>query len=121
MRIMKEEGLSISKISTTIQTAFSLRHKIVLLAFVLSLMMLVVGVIQFEWFIEEISAMFFIMGIAVGIIGGLKSDEIIKGFLDGAKDLVGTAIIVAFARATFGDFKRWTNHRYNLIRSFSVY
>jgi uncharacterized ion transporter superfamily protein YfcC len=79
---------------------FSLRHKIVLLAFVLSLLMLVVGVIQFKWFIEEISAMFFIMGIAVGIIGGLKSDEIIKGFLDGAKDLVGTAIIVALARAT---------------------
>jgi uncharacterized ion transporter superfamily protein YfcC len=81
-------------------TLFSVRHKIVLAAFVLSLVMLVVGVIKFEWFIEEISAMFFIMGIAVGIIGGLKSDEIIKGFLDGAKDLVGTAIIVALARAT---------------------
>lgn len=79
---------------------FSLRHKIVLLTFVLSLIMLVVGVIKFEWFIEEISAMFFIMGIAVGVIGGLKSDEIIRGFLDGAKDLVGTAIIVALARAT---------------------
>lgn len=79
---------------------FSLRHKIVLLTFVLSLIMLVVGVIEFKWFIEEISAMFFIMGIAVGIMGGLKSDDIIKGFLDGAKDLVGTAIIVALARAT---------------------
>lgn len=79
---------------------FSLRHKIVLMTFVLSLVMLVIGVIQFKWFIEEISAMFFIMGIAVGIIGGLKSDEMIKGFIDGAKDLVGTAIIVALARAT---------------------
>jgi uncharacterized ion transporter superfamily protein YfcC len=81
-------------------TQFSTRHKIVLGTFALSLIMLVVGVIEFKWFIEEISAMFFIMGIAVGIIGGLKSDEIIKGFLDGAKDLVGTAIIVALARAT---------------------
>ncbi|MCU0413869.1 MAG: TIGR00366 family protein [Ignavibacteriaceae bacterium] len=81
-------------------SSFSLRHKIVLIAFVLSLVMLVVGVIKFDWFIGEISAMFFIMGIAVGIIGGLKSDDIIKGFIDGAKDLVGTAIIVALARAT---------------------
>ena len=81
-------------------SSFSSRHKIVLITFVLSLVMLVIGVIQFKWFIEEISAMFFIMGIAVGIIGGLKSDDIIKGFLDGAKDLVGTAIIVALARAT---------------------
>jgi uncharacterized ion transporter superfamily protein YfcC len=79
---------------------FSIRHKVVLITFVLSLVMLVIGVIEFKWFIEEISAMFFIMGIAVGIIGGLKSDEIIKGFLEGAKDLVGTAIIVALARAT---------------------
>lgn len=40
------------------------------------------------------------MGIAAGIIGGLKSDELIKSFIDGAKDLVGTALIVALARAT---------------------
>jgi uncharacterized ion transporter superfamily protein YfcC len=79
---------------------FSLRHKVVLVTFVLSLVMLVVGVIEFHWFIEQIAAMFFIMGIIVGIIGGLKSDDIIKGFIDGAKDLVGTAIIIALARAT---------------------
>jgi uncharacterized ion transporter superfamily protein YfcC len=80
--------------------AFSVKHKIVLLTFLLSLVMLVVGVIEFKWFIEEIAAMFFVMGIVVGIIGGLKSDDIVKGFIDGAKDLVGTAIIIALARAT---------------------
>jgi uncharacterized ion transporter superfamily protein YfcC len=79
---------------------FSLRNKIVLLTFALSLVMLVIGVVKFEWFIEEIAAMFFIMGILVGIIGGLKSDELIKSFIDGAKDLVGTAMIIALARAT---------------------
>ncbi|HPI38423.1 MAG TPA: YfcC family protein [Ignavibacteriaceae bacterium] len=80
--------------------AFSFRHIIVLLAFVVSLIMLVVGVVEFHWFIEEIAAMFFIMGIVVGIIGGLKSEEIIKSFIEGAKDLVGTAFIIALARAT---------------------
>lgn len=79
---------------------FSLKHRIVLIAFALSLIMLVVGVVKFEWFIEEIAAMFFIMGIIVGIIGGLKSEELIKAFIDGAKDLVGTAFIIALARAT---------------------
>ena len=79
---------------------FSLKHKLVLLTFVLSLIMLVIGVVEFQWFIEEIAAMFFIMGIVVGIIGGLKSEELIKGFIEGAKDLVGTAFIVALARAT---------------------
>ncbi|HSL87916.1 MAG TPA: hypothetical protein VK870_01295 [Ignavibacteriaceae bacterium] len=79
---------------------FSLSHKLVLLTFALSLVMLVIGVVEFEWFIEEIAAMFFIMGILVGIIGGLKSEELIKAFIDGAKDLVGTAFIIALARAT---------------------
>jgi len=85
--------------------AFSLKHKIVLLTFLLSLVMLVVGVIELKWFIEEIAAMFFVMGIVVGIIGGLKSDDIVKGFIDGAKDLVGTAIIIALARATLVIFR----------------
>jgi uncharacterized ion transporter superfamily protein YfcC len=79
---------------------FSTRHKIVLATFVLSLVLLVVGVIKLNWFIEEISALFFVMGIFVGIIGGLKSDELVKSFIEGAKDLVGTALIVALARAT---------------------
>ena len=79
---------------------FSIRHKAVLITFVLSLVLLVIGVIEFKWYIEEISALFFIMGILVGIIGGLKSDDLIKAFVDGAKDLVGTALIIALARAT---------------------
>lgn len=79
---------------------FSLRHKAVLITFVLSLVFLVVGVVEFHWYIEEIAGMFFIMGIVVGIIGGLKSDDLIKAFVDGAKDLVGTALIIALARAT---------------------
>ncbi|WP_337866388.1 YfcC family protein [Ignavibacterium sp.] len=79
---------------------FSIRHKAVLITFVLSLVLLVVGVIEFHWYIEEIAGMFFIMGIVVGIIGGLKSDDLIKAFVDGAKDLVGTALIIALARAT---------------------
>lgn len=79
---------------------FTRKHKLVLLTFLLSLIMLVVGVIEFGWYIQEIAGMFFIMGILVGIIGGLTGDVIIKSFIEGAKDLVGTALIVALARAT---------------------
>lgn len=71
-----------------------------MIVFALSLIWLVIGVIEFQWFIEEISALFVIMGLLAGIVGGMKSDDIIKSFINGAKDLVGTAIIVALARAT---------------------
>lgn len=79
---------------------FSVRHKLVVLTFALSLVMLVVGVVELNWFIEEIAAMFFVMGLVCGIIGGMNSDKIVKSFIDGAKDLVGTAFIIALARAT---------------------
>ena len=79
---------------------FTVRHKTVLITFALCLIMIVIGVIELGWYIEEISAAFFIMGVVVGIIGGLKVDEFTKSFIDGAKDLVGTALIVALARAT---------------------
>lgn len=79
---------------------FSVRQKLVLFTFALSLVLIVIGVIYLGWYIEEIAAVFFIMGIAAGIIGGLKSDVLIKSFITGAKDLVGTALIVALARAT---------------------
>jgi len=82
------------------EITFSLRHKLVLYAFISSLLAIVFGVIYFSWFIEEIAAVFFIMGILTGVIGGLKGDEIVSSFIDGAKDLVGTAFILALARAT---------------------
>jgi uncharacterized ion transporter superfamily protein YfcC len=79
---------------------FSIKHKVVLTTFALSLILLVVGVIEFGWYIQEIAGMFFIMGIVVGIIGGLSSEVLISSFIDGAKGLVGTALIIALARAT---------------------
>lgn len=79
---------------------FSIRHKLVLTAFALSLITIVIGVVKLGWYIEEIAAMFFIMGIVVGIIGRLKVDDFTRSFVDGARDLVGTALIVALARAT---------------------
>jgi len=79
---------------------FNTRHKIVLYAFLASLLAIVVGVIYLQWFIEEIAAVFFVMGIVTGMIGGLKGEEIVKEFIQGAKDLVGTAFILALARAT---------------------
>ncbi|MHC1738507.1 MAG: YfcC family protein [Ignavibacteriaceae bacterium] len=82
------------------EVIFSARHKIVLYTFLLSLLTIVYGVIYLQWFIEEIAGVFFIMGLITGIIGGLRGEEIVKGFIEGAKDLVGTAFILALARGT---------------------
>lgn len=75
-------------------------HKFVLAIFVLSLAVLVFGVVYLHWFIEEIAALFFVMGIIIGVVGRLKGEEVVKAFIDGAKDLVSTAFVIALAKAT---------------------
>lgn len=74
------------------------KHKRVLLIFLLGLIVLVFGVIVYGWYIAEISAVFFATGIAVGIAGKLSVNEITESFLQGAKDLMATAMIIALAR-----------------------
>ncbi len=74
-------------------------HLIVLSIFSLSMIVLVFGVIKYEWFIKEICALFLITGVIVGMVGKLSLDEITKAFIEGAKDLIGTALIIALARS----------------------
>jgi uncharacterized ion transporter superfamily protein YfcC len=78
--------------------AISLNHKFVLFTFLLGILILILGVLYFNWYIEEISAIFLTLGILVGVVGRLSVNEITDSFISGAKDLVGTALIIALAR-----------------------
>ncbi|MBY0574916.1 MAG: YfcC family protein [Undibacterium sp.] len=75
-------------------------HKAVLWMFVATLGVMVFGVVKYEWFINEIAALFLVMAIAVGIVGELSSDEFVEAFIHGAKDLISTALVIALARGT---------------------
>ncbi|MCP5064580.1 MAG: YfcC family protein, partial [Ignavibacteriae bacterium] len=74
------------------------QHKIVLFVFLLGVITLSVGVLSYGWFIEEISAVFLITGILVATFGKLSIQETTDSFVQGAKDLIGTALIIALAR-----------------------
>ncbi|MCU6496457.1 YfcC family protein [Rugamonas sp. A1-17] len=76
------------------------RHKLVLAIFVGSLIVMVGGVVGYDWYIHEIAALFLTMGIVIGLVGGLDSNQIVEGFIQGARDLVGTALVIALARGT---------------------
>ncbi|MCE3603240.1 YfcC family protein [Massilia sp. P8910] len=81
-------------------TGMTLTHATVLLLFVGFMAAMVVGVIKYGWYINEIAALFLVMAIAVGVIGRLDSDAFVGAFLHGARDLVGTALVIALARGT---------------------
>jgi uncharacterized ion transporter superfamily protein YfcC len=74
-------------------------HRTVLWIFCGTLAAMVVGVVHYGWFIEEIAALFLAMAIVVGVAGKLDSDTLVAAFVQGARDLVGTALVIALARA----------------------
>lgn len=80
------------------QTELTGRHKAVLFIFISGIAVLVFGVLEYGWYIEEISAVFFATGITAGFAGRLGINQITDSFVKGAKDLLGTALIIALAR-----------------------
>jgi len=59
---------------------------------------LVFGVMQYDWYVTEMGGLFLGLGIAAAIIARLKINDIAVSFIEGAKDLVGPALIIGFAR-----------------------
>jgi len=93
---VKKKNIDHSEVDN--HAGISKRHKLVIVTFLLGLGVLIFGVLKFNWFIEELAAVFLITGILVGIVGGLSANEITESFIKGAKDLVGTALIIGLAR-----------------------
>ncbi len=79
--------------------AWDLRHVATLTVFVASMVLLVVGVLRWKWYIDQIAVLFFGMGIVLGLAGGMGPSRIARTFVTGAKDMVGVVFIVACARA----------------------
>jgi uncharacterized ion transporter superfamily protein YfcC len=76
------------------------RHRLVLWLFAATLGGMIFGVVRFGWYIEEIAALFLVMAVAVGVVARLSADEFMAAFLHGARDLVGTALVIALAKGT---------------------
>lgn len=61
----------------------------------------VYGVLQLGWDFDQMSAIFFAMGIAAGLLGGLGIGGTMDAYMHGFRDLAGAAILVGFARGIF--------------------
>lgn len=75
------------------------RQKICLIALALTFVCLIIGVIKFGFYMDEISALFLIMGIATGLIGGLKVSEIADSFVSGCKGMMLPCLMVGLCKA----------------------
>ena len=85
------------RVETSGQATLTWRHSLILIVLMVTIVALVVGVLEHDWYIAEISALFFAMGIVAGIIDRQSADSIAKLFLEGCKDILSAALVVGLA------------------------
>jgi len=84
------------------------QHKAVLVVFGLAFLVMMYGVIPWEdlnigiptlwWWFPEMTASFILFSIIIGVIGRMGEEQLTTAFVDGARDLLGVALIIGIAR-----------------------
>ena len=83
-------------------------HKVILVVFALAFLVMIYGVIPWAdlgiplptwwWWFPEMTASFLLFAIVIGLIGRMGEAELTSTFVDGARDLLGVALIIGIAR-----------------------
>ena len=73
-------------------------RKLILAIFALTFGIMMWGVSAGGWWMAELSALFIGASILVGLVGRLSEANLTGSFIDGARDLLGVALIIAIAR-----------------------
>jgi len=75
------------------------KQKTVLFILSIGLLIIAIGVFKFGFYMVELGAVFLMIGVASGFIGGLKPDRMVDEFVNGAKDLLYAALVIGVARS----------------------
>lgn len=97
--IMYEEDKKSSFASDKLEQVVQLtkRHILIVILLVLTLVALALGVTLLDWYVNEIAALFVIMGILAGLLGKMRLNEIAHNFIKGCESLTLGALVVGFA------------------------
>ena len=83
-----------------LESNITTRHKFILGILIAVLIVLIYGVLQLDWYFVELSALFMIMAIIVGLINYSGDfNKVTDQFMDGAKTMTSAALLVGIARA----------------------
>ncbi len=77
------------------------RHAFILATVVATFVMFVIGVMRFGWDFDHLSALFFIMGVVAGLLGGLRLNGTADAFVEGFRSMAFAALVIGFARAIY--------------------
>lgn len=74
------------------------RQKIASVVVLVAFGVLLWGILQHGWYFRELSGLYIMTGIIVGIVGGLGMTQISESFVKGFKDILLGAMVVGIAR-----------------------
>lgn len=80
------------------KTDFNLNKKIVVVLFLASLGILILGVNRWGWYINEISGLFLVVGIAAALVTRLKVQQTVDAFVNGAAEMLKVCLVIAIAK-----------------------
>ena len=90
------------------QVVMTGRQKAILVVFGLAFVVMMYGVIPWEdlniglptlwWWFPEMTASFILFSVVIGLIGRMSEADLTNAFVDGARDLLGVALIIGIAR-----------------------
>ncbi len=90
------------------QEVLTSQDKVILATFGLAFGLMMYGVIPWEdmgiglptlwWWFPEMTALFILFSVVIGLIGRLSESDLTESFVAGARDLLGVALIIGIAR-----------------------
>lgn len=73
-------------------------HSIALIIFALTFFVMIWGVASQDWWMAQMGGLFMGSAILIGVIARLGEKKLTESFVDGARDLLGVALVVGLAR-----------------------
>ncbi|WP_256742116.1 YfcC family protein, partial [Cronobacter sakazakii] len=77
---------------------FTATRKVILVIFAASFAVMIYGVAVRGWWMGEISGVFLAAAIITGVVARMSEEAFTSTFIDGARDLLGVALIIGIAR-----------------------
>lgn len=80
------------------EAALTATQKVILVIFGVTFAVMIWGVSTQGWWMDKMGALFLGAAIVIGIVGRLGEKRLTGSFVDGARDLLGVALVVGLAR-----------------------
>lgn len=94
----KEEIEQLFGSTTNSEIRLTMQLRMILFVFAMCFIVMIYGVSQLEWWFLEMTVVFFVGAIIIGVIGKINEYIFVDIFIKGAGDLLGVAIIIGIAR-----------------------